>query len=31
VIFTTRFYRITGRTLELLGRRGRTLAVLRRR
>ena len=31
VISTTRFYRITGRTLELLGRRGRTLAVLRRR
>jgi heat shock protein HslJ len=27
----TRFYRIIGRRLELLGRRGRTLAVLRRR
>jgi hypothetical protein len=31
VISKTRFYRITGRTLKLLGRRGRTLAVLRRR
>jgi hypothetical protein len=31
VIPKTRFYRVTGRTLELLGRRGRTLAVLRRR
>jgi heat shock protein HslJ len=31
VIFDTRSYRITGRKLELLGRRGRTLAVLRRR
>jgi heat shock protein HslJ len=27
----TRGYRITGRKLELLGRRGRTLAVLKRR
>ena len=31
VISKTRFYRITGRRLELLGRRGHTLAVLRRR
>jgi heat shock protein HslJ len=31
VLDRTRGYRITGRTLELLGRRGRTLAVLRRR
>jgi heat shock protein HslJ len=30
-IAKTRSYRITGRTLRLLGRRGRTLAVLRRR
>ena len=29
-MYRTRRYRITGRTLELLGRRGRTLAVLRR-
>ena len=31
VLSRTRRYRITGRTLELLGRRGGTLAVLRRR
>ena len=31
VVDRTRRYRITGRKLELLGRRGRTLAVLRRR
>ena len=31
VVNRTRRYRITGRTLELLGRRGRTLAVLKRR
>jgi len=31
VLDRTRGYRITGRKLELLGRRGRTLAVLKRR
>jgi heat shock protein HslJ len=31
VLDRTRRYRITGRKLELLGRRGRTLAVLKRR
>jgi heat shock protein HslJ len=31
VVDRTRRYRITGRKLELLGHRGRTLAVLRRR
>jgi len=31
VLDRTRGYRITGRMLELLGRRGRTLAVLKRR
>jgi hypothetical protein len=30
-VYRARGYRMTGRKLELLGRRGRTLAVLRRR